>query len=110
MTDVSLKIDNSREKYAVYNSDFLSVTLDKQKGKIAFFGIESGGRDRDKHASYNLTIPAYGAMAGVFKKKAPLNNEITGEYAIFNGENSQVKYSFPKMLPRLVIMLSKTCC
>ena len=53
MTDVSLKIDNSREKYAVYNSDFLSVTLDKQKGKIAFFGIESGGRDRDKHASYN---------------------------------------------------------
>ena len=38
MTDVSIKIDNSREKYAVYNSDFLSVTLDKQKGKIAFFG------------------------------------------------------------------------
>lgn len=95
MTDVSLKIDNSREKYAVYNSDFLSITLDKQKGKIAFFGIESGGRDRDKHASYNLTIPAYGAMAGVFKKKAPLNNEITEEYAVFNGENSQVKYSFP---------------
>ena len=88
-------IDNSREKYAVYNSDYLSVTIDKQKGRIAFFGIESGGRDRDKHASYNLTIPAYGGVAGAFKKKAPQGNDITEEYASFKGGDKEIKYSFP---------------
>lgn len=94
MADISLKIDNSREKYAVYNSNYLSVTLDKQKGRVAFFGIESGGRDRDKHASYNLTIPAYGAIAGAFKRAFPKSNEITEEYALFKADDKEIKYSF----------------
>ena len=67
--------ENKHSKYATFNSDFLSCTIDNEKGKIAFFGIESGGRDRDKHASYNLMLPGYGARFGAFKKKkqrAPL--------------------------------------
>ncbi len=88
-------IENNSAKYATFNSDFLSVTLDKERGRVAFFGVESGGRDRDKHASYNLTIPAYGAMAGAFKKSAPKNCEITQDLARFEGEGSEVKYTFP---------------
>ena len=88
-------IENKSAKYAVFNSDFLSVTIDKESGRIAFFGVESGGRDRDKHASYNLTIPGYGAKAGVFKKKAPKSAEITEDFARFDGEGSELKYTFP---------------
>ena len=88
-------IENKSAKYAVYNSDYLSVTLDKESGRVAFFGIESGGRDRDKHASHNLTIPAYGAMAGAFKKSKPKSCEITEEHACFESEGTGVKYTFP---------------
>ena len=88
-------IENKSAKYAVYNSNFLSVTIDKESGRIAFFGIESGGRDRDKHASYNLTIPAYGAKAGAFKKQAPQGCEITDDFARFTGEDKALTYTFP---------------
>ena len=47
-------------KYSAYNSDYISYTLENEKGRVAFFGIESGARDRDKHASYNLMLPGYG--------------------------------------------------
>ena len=82
-------------KYSTFNSDFISYTIDNQFGKIAFFGIESGGRDRDKHASYNLMIPSYGGMFGAFKKVAPTNVDITDKYAFFENKNNEsAKYNF----------------
>ena len=36
-------IENKHVKYAPFESNFLSVTFDKQRGSIAFLGIESGG-------------------------------------------------------------------
>ena len=82
-------------KYAAYNSDFISFTIDKQKGNIAFFGIESGGRDRDKHASYNLMLPAHGGIFGAFKKSLPINSDITDNHAYFENKNgASVKYDF----------------
>ncbi|MBO5287025.1 MAG: hypothetical protein J6B34_02760 [Clostridia bacterium] len=81
-------------KYTPYGSDFLSYTIDNEKGKIAFFGVESGGRDRDKHASYNLMIPSYGAMAGAFKRSLPISSDITDRCAHFeNAEGSSVAYN-----------------
>lgn len=81
-------------KYTPYGSDFLSYTIDNEKGKIAFFGIESGGRDRDKHASYNLMLPAYGAMAGSFDSALPTKSEITESRAYFeNAKGSAVSYN-----------------
>ena len=74
-------------KYSCYGSDFLSYTIDNEKGKIAFFGIESSGRDRDKHASYNLMLPAYGGMFGAFKKSKPVSSEITDNNAFFKNAN-----------------------
>ncbi len=81
-------------KYSCYGSDFLSYTIDNEKGKIAFFGIESSGRDRDKHASYNLMLPAYGGIFGAFKKSKPVSSEITDNSAFFKNENgSSVNYN-----------------
>lgn len=86
-------IENKHAKYAPFENNFLSVTFDKEKGSIAFLGIESGGRDRDKHASYNLLIPAYGAQAGTFKNSLPVSCEINDDTIFFESkEGKSVSY------------------
>ena len=74
-------------KYTPFNSDYLSFTIDNEKGSVAFFGIESGGRDRDKHASYNLMLPGYGAIPNSFKRKSPIKSEATENSVRFENEN-----------------------
>ena len=87
-------LENKHQKFAVFNSDFLSATINKETGNIIFFGVESSGRDRDKHASFNLMLPSYGAQPGIFKKSKPKSAEITDNYMLFKGENgSYAKYS-----------------
>ena len=89
-----IMIKNTHSKYASFNSDFLSVTLNKENGGIAFFGIESSGRDRDKHASNNLMLPGYGGVFGAFKKSKMTKVDFTEDYAIFkNKENCSVLYN-----------------
>ncbi len=86
--------ENNHAKYASFNSDFLSVTFNKETGAVAFLGIESGGRDRDKHASYNLTLPSYGCMFGAFKKSLPVSSEITDGRVFFeNAKGSSICYN-----------------
>ena len=82
-------IENTHAKYATFNSDFLSATFDKTTGKLAFLGIESGGRDRDKHASFNVLLPGKGAVAPAFKKMKPASNEITDTSFTFTNENGE---------------------
>lgn len=91
-------------KYSTFGSDFLSYTIDNEKGKIAFYGVESGGRDRDKHASYNLMLPGYGGVAGCFKKAFPTSQEITENSASFRNEKASVSYNM-KDLKTLEIVL-----
>ncbi len=94
-------------KYTAYGSDYISYTIDNEKGKTAFFGIESSGRDRDKHASYNLTLPSYGWTVGAFKKVLPLKKDINEKYAFFENANGEsAKYDFVD-LRTLNISLSK---
>ncbi|MBQ3589152.1 MAG: hypothetical protein II980_01750 [Clostridia bacterium] len=89
-------LENKHNKYASFNSDFLSATLNKENGSIAFFGIESSGRDRDKHASFNLMLPSYGARAGAFKAKSQISAEFTEDCALFKNEKgSTVAYTMP---------------
>lgn len=81
-------------KYASFGSDYLSYTVDNEKGKIAFFGIESGGRDKDKHTSFNLMLPSYGGIFGAFKKGKIARREETETDAYFeNASGQSVKYS-----------------
>ncbi len=82
-------IENNHEKYASFNSDFLSATFNKRTASLAFLGIESGGRDRDKHASFNLLLPAKGVVASAFKKEKPESFEITDSAFTFKNKNGQ---------------------
>ena len=87
-------LENKHPKYLSFNSDFLSVTVNKENSRIAFFGVESSGRDRDKHASNNLMIPAYGAVAGAFKKSAIESLEVGECEAVFkNSLGQSVSYN-----------------
>ena len=82
-------------KYSAYNSDYISYTLENEKGRVAFFGIESGARDRDKHASYNLMLPGYGGVFGAFKKALPNKWEADEKSAVYeNKSGASVKYEF----------------
>lgn len=87
-------LDYKHDKYASFNSDFLSLTLNKKTGGIAFFGVESGGRDRDKHASFNVMLPGYGGVFGAFKKDKAEKCDFDENKATFENKNgSGVAYS-----------------
>ena len=86
--------ENNHTKYATFNSDFLSATINKETGAIAFFGVESSGRDRDKHASYNVMLPGYGGVFGAFKTKKATKTEISDDRISFENQNgSRVTYN-----------------
>ena len=80
-------IENKHEKYAAFDSNFMSVTVNKQTGKVAFIGIESGGRQRDRHATYNLLLPGKAAMPGAFNKKTQISFEATEDAFRFTGSD-----------------------
>lgn len=56
-----MKFNNSQH-HAAYGSDFLCLTFDKRTGALAFLGLDSGGRDRDKRTTDNLLKPGLGAL------------------------------------------------
>lgn len=74
-------------KTASFDSNYLSLTFDKTTAKLAFIGIESGGRDRDKHATYNLLLPGPGAMPGAFRKAALVPESALMTENVFSLEN-----------------------
>ncbi len=80
-------IENKHEKYASFDSSFLSATFNKQTGALAFLGIESGGRIRDRHTTFNLLLPSKGANAIAFKKANPTFCDITDSSFTFKGES-----------------------
>ncbi|MBQ9744271.1 MAG: hypothetical protein IJW19_04010 [Clostridia bacterium] len=82
-------IENRHKKYVAFNSSFLSATFEKDTGKMAFLGIESGGRNRDRHATFNLLLPSCGATSSIFKKYKPSVCEVTDNSFIFKGENGK---------------------
>ena len=83
-------INNHHKRYSVFNSDYMSLTFDKETGKIAYLGIESGGRDRDKHGSFNLLLPGKAAVPGAFSRLKPTKAEI-GENTVYF-ENKDLEY------------------
>ena len=87
-------IEYNHPKYASFNSNYISTTIEKSTGKIAFFGVESSGRDRDKHASYNLMLPSYGGVFGAFKKSSPVSFRVVDEGMVLeNQEGAGICYS-----------------
>lgn len=86
--------ENKHSKYATFNSDFLSATINKETGNVAFFGVESSGRDRDKHASFNVMLPSYGAVVGAFVKKPPVKADFYENGLSFeNNDGAKAQYT-----------------
>ena len=81
------RLNNFHKKYSVFNSDYMSLTFDKETGKIAYLGIESGGRDKDKHGSFNLLLPGKAAVPGAFSKLKPTKVEIGENTAYFENKD-----------------------
>ncbi len=80
-------INNDHSRYANYNSEYMSLTFDKCTSSLAFFGIESGGRDCDRHATFNLLLPGKGGVGGGFSKPSKVNTNIQAENDIFDFTN-----------------------
>ncbi len=82
-------------KYATFNSDFISVAIDTENARLAFMGIDSGGREKDRHTTFNLMLPSHGATIGNFKKKAPRCVDFCDNLVSFKGENGEsAEYAF----------------
>ncbi len=82
-------IENTHSKYASFDSSFLSATFNKETGALVFLGIESSGRERDRHTTFNLLLPGKGAKAYPFKQAKPQSYEITDSAFIFKGKNNE---------------------
>jgi len=67
-------IENKHKRFAAFDSKYMSVTVDKKTGKVAFLGIESSGRLRDRHATYNLLLPGKAAIPGAFDGKEQISS------------------------------------
>ena len=65
----------NHRRYVAFDSPYMSLTWDKQTARMAFFGIESGGRERDRHTTYNLTLAGHGVMPEAFRHHAPIEAE-----------------------------------
>lgn len=61
--------------YSTFNSEYTSLTIDTQTGRLMFFGVESGGRDWDRHATYSVLMPSYGGICPAFEKSPPLTEK-----------------------------------
>ena len=81
-------INATHKRYINYNSDFMSLTFDRETAKLAFLGVESSGRDRDKHASFNLLLIGKGAVSGGFSSKSTVNTSVSEDTVEFSdGKN-----------------------
>ena len=72
-------INSLHKRYVNYNSDFLSLTFDRNTSKLAFLGVESSGRDRDKHATFNLLLVGKGAVSGGFSKFSKVETSVSDD-------------------------------
>ncbi len=57
--------------YSSFSSAYTSLTFDTDAGRLLFFGVESGGRDWDRHGTYSLLLPSMGAVCPAFEKAPP---------------------------------------
>jgi hypothetical protein len=83
-------INSTHKRYINYNSDFLSLTFDRETSKLAFLGVESSGRDRDKHATFNLLLLGKGAVSGGFSKQSKIATSVSKDTIEFSdGKNAK---------------------
>ena len=59
----------NKPNYHCYNGTYIGFAVRKDDGKIAYLGIDAGGRDEFRKNTYNLLKPGFGAWVPSFAKK-----------------------------------------
>lgn len=67
-----MKSKHSHPVYSSFNSIYTSLTFDTKTSRLMFFGVESGGRDWDRHGTYSVLLPSPGGICPAFAKHPPL--------------------------------------
>ncbi|MCR4578276.1 MAG: hypothetical protein K5784_10270 [Clostridiales bacterium] len=70
-----MRFKHEHPVFSTFNSNYTSLTFDSAKGRLMFFGVESGGRDWDRHGTYSVLMPSYGAICPAFEKQPPLKEK-----------------------------------
>jgi hypothetical protein len=86
-------IFHDNQRYVAYKTDRLCLSLDKQKGNIAFLGVESGGRITDRVTTDNELKPGYGVTFGGITKQA-ISVDYSEEYTRFVSGDTEVQCDF----------------
>ena len=70
-----MQFKHAHPVYSTFSSNYTSLTFDTVTGRLLFFGVESGGRDWDRHGTYSVLMPSYSAICPAFEKKQPLREK-----------------------------------
>ena len=61
---------HDRHAWAAYESPYLAITFRRRDARLAFLGIDSGGRRWDHKNTYNLLKPSQGALVPAIDRVA----------------------------------------
>ena len=61
---------HDRHAWAAYESPYLAITFRRRDARLAFLGIDSGGRRWDHKNTYNLLKPSQGALSPAIDRAA----------------------------------------
>ena len=61
---------HDKHAWAAYESPFLAITFRRRDARLAFLGIDSGGRRWDHKNTYNLLKPSQGALVPAIDRAA----------------------------------------
>ena len=95
---------HDRREFSAYESEYLAITFRRRDARMAFLGLDSGGRRFDRKNTYNLLKPALGAFVpGFAYSPAPISFESRGEKG-FAVAGSRMGYSFEPETDRSFVM------
>ena len=52
-----MRFKHEHPVFSTFSSNYTSLTFDSETGRLKFFGVESGGRDWDRHGTYSVLMP-----------------------------------------------------
>ncbi len=70
-----MQFKHAHPTYSSFCSDYTSLTFDVHTGRLMFLGVESGGRDWDRHGTYSVLMPSLGAICPAFEKAPPVKEK-----------------------------------
>lgn len=57
-----------KKTHACYDSPFIAMAVELKDAKLAYFGLDSGGREPSRKNTYNILKPGFGAWSRPFRE------------------------------------------